>query len=568
MKCGHQRLAIGVLTLTVVGRLSPTRSPTVEPPVLLGLYTSHSLQATSGEVAEVDEWLAPSRRSISLAGTFMDLEWPNPGYNVPAELEAAWSRGYVPFVNLTIGTIADPEIVSALPESSGYPRNRTAAFVAQSPSLEPALQAWARAFAAWSAGGEKKAFIAPLQEMNGGWTSYGIDPDGFRRAYLRLREALERAGVADGAVSWVFAPNGWSDIAQGHPPFEAYYPGDGLVEVVALSAYNYGTCVWQWPRWETFDQLFLPYLSRMRAMAPSKPIFIAQTATVDQGGEKNVWLDDSYTRLAAYPAVRAVMYFHKRKAAGLPCDPVEWRFYAPANGIVYPGILEALSRAENGFGAWKAQASEWGTIAFAEGPGGNRFEDVERSHPFAGVPDVWYFRWVEALGAAGIVEGCGTDGLSGRLRYCPLRNVTRAEMAVYLLRGRHGPAYRPPEPDGSAPFADLAGHWARGWVEALFDEGLSKGYPDGSYRPDASVSRGEAAVLGLRAKHDRLYSPPPPGTITFTDISGHWAVAWIEALRSEGLASGFPDGSFRPETAITRAEMAALLAQAFSLSPP
>ncbi|HKZ55940.1 MAG TPA: S-layer homology domain-containing protein [Anaerolineales bacterium] len=560
------RIAFALLvqtTLLAIGPLAGAQAQTGEPPVLLGLYSSRSLQETGAELLDVDQWLGSSGRGLSLAGTFMDLEWPEPAAVVPAELNAAWNRGYVPVVNLMVGTITESGIQSGLPDVAGYPKNRTAAYVADSPAIEPALAGWAKAFAQWSEGGRKRAFLAPLHEMNGEWVSYGVDPQGYQRAYRRIQNAFRLAGVPDGALAWVFSPNGWSDDRQGHPRFEAYYPGNSAVDIVAFSSFNYGKCPGPWAGWQTYDEVFAPYLDRLRALAPSKPIFIAQTGTVDLGGDKNLWLNDSYTRLAAYPGVRAILYFHKQKNEGLPCDPVEWRFFAPASGVVFPGILDALSRPENGFGSWPLDSTEWATIVFGSRPSGNRFEDVERSHPFAGVPDVWYYRWVEALAGAGISDGCGTNPDSGRPIYCPQRSVTRAEMAVFLLKGIHGAGYRPPTPQNASPFTDVGGHWAMAWIEAARVEGLVSGHPDGSYRPEVPLTRGEMAAMLLKARHGAGYRPPASPAPRFWDIGGHWARAWIDALSQEQIASGYPDGSYRPDTAVTRAEMAAFLGQTF-----
>lgn len=543
-----------------------TRELEAEPPVLLGLYTSRSLMESANEITKVDAWLSKVDARVSIAGTFMDLEWPNPADNVLLELEAAWSHGYMPFVNLMIGTIREKELISQLLDSAGYPDNRTAAFVASDPRIDPVIRSWARAFAEWSDGGRKKAFIAPLHEMNGSWVRYGLDPENYKRAYLRIQRIFREEGVAEEAVSWVFAPNGWSDDAMGHPRFEAYFPGNSVVDVVAFSSFNYGHCVPYIPSWNRFDEVFKSYLDRMSAMAPGKPIFIDQTGSVDWGGDKNEWLRESFTELASYPGLRAVLYFHKKKSEGLPCDPVEYRFYAPSEGVEYPGVLEALGGKGVGYGYWEVSDPAWSEIAFAPPRGGNRFEDVEPAHPFSGVKDVWYYPWVEAVAAAGLTEGCGTNPYTELPIYCPNRVATRAETAVFMLRARYGPAYRPPQPDGSSMLADISGHWAEAWIEDLYDKGIASGYGDGTFRPDEPVTRAEMAVFLLKTKHGFWYQPPATRGGAFNDIAGHWAQAWIEQLKAEGIASGYTDGSYQPEKPITRAEMAVFLGRAFNLS--
>lgn len=182
---------------------------------------------------------------------------------------------------------------------------------------------------------------------------------------------------------------------------------------------------------------------------------------------------------------------------------------------------------------------------------------------FADVPTtMWAWRWIESLYMSGITAGCD----SSPLIYCPFTSVTRAQMAVFLLKGKYGEAYVPPGPDGSAPFSDIAGHWAEGWIEQLYDEGLTTGYPDGTYRPDNPVSRAEMAVLLLRAKHGPGYLPPQASGTLFTDVPvDHWAADWIEELAKEGITSGCSPGLYCPASPVTRAQMAVFLSRAFNL---
>ena len=186
---------------------------------------------------------------------------------------------------------------------------------------------------------------------------------------------------------------------------------------------------------------------------------------------------------------------------------------------------------------------------------GSTFIDVSVSH--------WAWQWIETIFHAGLTAGY-PDGT-----YRPDNPVTRAEMAVFLKKGIHGSTYTPPILDGSHPFSDISGHWAEAWIEDLFDEGFTSGFPDGTYRPDNQVTRAEMAVFLKKAIHGSAYtSPAPDGSHPFSDITGHWAEAWIEDLFDEGITSGFPDGTYRPENTATRAEMAVFLVNAFNFPLP
>lgn len=113
-----------------------------------------------------------------------------------------------------------------------------------------------------------------------------------------------------------------------------------------------------------------------------------------------------------------------------------------------------------------------------------RFEDVDDTDPWAS--------HIETLAALGITSGCSSEPA----RYCPYRSVTRGQMAVFLVR-----AFDLPEPVGDVrAFSDVAEdhHFAYA-IRRLAAAGVTVGYGDGTYRPDAEVSRRHIAVFLTRA---------------------------------------------------------------------
>jgi hypothetical protein len=177
----------------------------------------------------------------------------------------------------------------------------------------------------------------------------------------------------------------------------------------------------------------------------------------------------------------------------------------------------------------------------------------------ADVPDAhWAKPSIEGLFVSRITRGCAEDPLL----YCPDASVNRAQMAVFLLRGRHGAGFQPAPATGR--FGDVAmGYWAAAWIEALAGEGLTAGCGGPQFCPDAPVSRAEMAVFLLRARHGADYVPPTP-TGLFGDVpASHWAAAWIEALAGEGITAGCQPGTYCPEAPVTRAQMAVFLLRAF-----
>ncbi len=130
--------------------------------------------------------------------------------------------------------------------------------------------------------------------MNANWVSYGLDPENYKTAFSRIQGIFAEEGVPAGAVLWVFATNGWSEPGL---EFERYYRGVEVVEVVGFSAFNFGACVASGEGWDSYEEAIEPYMDRMEAMAPEKPIILAQTGTVEQGGDKGQWLMDSFQKL-------------------------------------------------------------------------------------------------------------------------------------------------------------------------------------------------------------------------------------------------------------------------------
>ncbi|HEY8391877.1 MAG TPA: S-layer homology domain-containing protein [Capillibacterium sp.] len=110
-------------------------------------------------------------------------------------------------------------------------------------------------------------------------------------------------------------------------------------------------------------------------------------------------------------------------------------------------------------------------------------------------------------------------------------------------------------PPAHAMPADIDGHWAEESIKDLMTAGIFNGYPDGSFRPDQSVTRAELAKI-LAVAYEFT---PSGGQLQFTDIEKHWAERYITALAQAGILTGYPDGKFKPEAPITRAELVVTL---------
>lgn len=186
------------------------------------------------------------------------------------------------------------------------------------------------------------------------------------------------------------------------------------------------------------------------------------------------------------------------------------------------------------------------------------FADVPSSH--------WAWQDIERLYNSGITAGCGTNPLI----YCPDSTLTRAQMAVFLLRGIHGASYSPPPVGSSTGFEDVpVTYWAAAWIKQLTAEGITSGcsYNPPLYCPEGIATQAQIAVFLLRSKYGRGYTPPTVGNSTgFNDVpTNYWAAAWIKQLKVEGITTGCGGGNFCPESYITRAQMAGLFVRTFNL---
>ncbi|MEP6994581.1 MAG: DUF1800 family protein [Acidobacteriota bacterium] len=191
------------------------------------------------------------------------------------------------------------------------------------------------------------------------------------------------------------------------------------------------------------------------------------------------------------------------------------------------------------------------------------FSDVAASNPFHAS--------VESILRDQITSGC-TGG-----NYCPNDPITRAQMAVFLLRAEHGGDYMPPAASGTV-FADVGqSDFAADWIEQLYAEGITGGCtadPPGpplpNYCPNSSVTRAQMAVFLLKV-YEGVSHVPPPATGVFVDCPlSDPALAplipWIEELARLQVTVGCGNDGFCPNDPNTRGQMAVFMTKTFHRS--
>lgn len=135
----------------------------------------------------------------------------------------------------------------------------------------------------------------------------------------------------------------------------------------------------------------------------------------------------------------------------------------------------------------------------------------------------------------------------------PNNDISRAEVATIFFRLLTDEA-REQYTTTAGSFTDVkAGMWCNRAIATLTNMGIIKGYTDGSFQPNKSITRAELATIIARfAKLD-------VNTETFSDITGHWAQKSIELAAGNGWINGYTDGTFRPNKSIIRAETFAMI---------
>jgi len=180
---------------------------------------------------------------------------------------------------------------------------------------------------------------------------------------------------------------------------------------------------------------------------------------------------------------------------------------------------------------------------------------------FPDMPHNLFYPYVEDLFHNGITGGCAGGG------YCPGNDVTRAQMAVFLLKSKFSAGYLPPPATGTV-FADVpASNPFAPWIENLAALGITGGCGGGNYCPNASVTRAQMAVFLLKTLLGSSYAPPACAG-DFDDVPCPSLFAdWIEDLYGRSITGGCSQSPplYCPDNPNLRQQMAVFLVKTFGL---
>jgi len=188
--------------------------------------------------------------------------------------------------------------------------------------------------------------------------------------------------------------------------------------------------------------------------------------------------------------------------------------------------------------------------------------DALVSVDFLDVPPADGFHdFVNTVARNGITAGCGQGN------YCPASPVNRAQMAVFLLKAKLGAAHVPPPASGTLFLDVPANAFAADWIEELASLGVTAGCGSGNYCPDTAVTRAQMAVFLLKTLNGSAYTPPVATGVFEDVPVGSFAADWIENLYALNVTGGCGVSPLRycPDNPNTRGQMAVFLTKTFSL---
>jgi hypothetical protein len=164
------------------------------------------------------------------------------------------------------------------------------------------------------------------------------------------------------------------------------------------------------------------------------------------------------------------------------------------------------------------------------------------------LPSHYFYQAVQWLVCQGIVSGY-PDGT-----FRPNAGSTRAQIVKMVALGERWTLYTPTQPT----FTDSGpGDWHFPYIEAAAAHGIVSGYPDGTFRPNSPVTRGQLCKMIVLA---RRWPPSDPQTPSFSDVPrGSAFYGYVEAARERLVVSGYADGTFRPGNSATRGQLAKML---------
>lgn len=198
-----------------------------------------------------------------------------------------------------------------------------------------------------------------------------------------------------------------------------------------------------------------------------------------------------------------------------------------------------------GAGSWSLGQEETGTWDY--------YTAYLNGLPFVDIAQNWAWDYICTAYQKGWVNGTAPGVFN------PDTPLTRAQAAAVLVRALGYPVER----NAEYGFDDTSGSWAEDYISTARRYGLVSGVGGNSYAPEKKITRQEVAVLfGNAAGYTRDFHQVQFSDVS--QAANPWSYDAVAALSASGVITGFPDGTFRPYAGVSRAEMTVLLVRFFS----
>lgn len=183
-----------------------------------------------------------------------------------------------------------------------------------------------------------------------------------------------------------------------------------------------------------------------------------------------------------------------------------------------------------------------------------RFYDVLHDNRF--------YSYIDAIASRKITSGCQTSPYP---LYCPADMITRGQVAKFIIRGLgETPRYT----DGRQTFPDVPStHTFYHDIERLYEKGIIRGFSDGTYRPDSYVTRAEIAVMIINGLGEATTYSDNKQIFSDVPVTNKF-YHFIRRLYELDITSGYSDGTYQPNAPISREQTAKFIALAFIYRAP
>lgn len=260
------------------------------------------------QVRDMEAWQGKRTGTILLFHSWCSTQMDN---LFKTQLPAIWANGNVPVITW------EPYLctVSSTP---GDIESRAA-----NGAYDTYFKTWADRLKVWLAGpdgiyatsDDRRVYIRLGHEMNGNWYPWSGNPTAFVTMWRRIRSIFETKNLDITHVQFMWVPNA-GDV--GSYKAEQYWPGVAYVDWVGVDGYNFGII---YNKWTTPAQRFDGMIARIRALAGTKPIVLAESGTTASTltgvsmSAKNSWIQSLYS-YAVYKGVKQVIYFNRDTSNG------------------------------------------------------------------------------------------------------------------------------------------------------------------------------------------------------------------------------------------------------------